>query len=116
MIPRVLQRPTLVLNRNWQPVNVATVARALRRPTGQRVADARPRHPACAGRRVALIHVDPDGLASPLFPTLTFELSVKLEPSQFDGSQGSTYVLSAGRIVAWSLRGGGLPVGTEGIC
>lgn len=24
-----LQRPTLVLNRNWQPVNVATVARAL---------------------------------------------------------------------------------------
>ena len=29
MIPEVLQRPTLVLNRNWQPVNVATVARAL---------------------------------------------------------------------------------------
>ena len=29
MIPKVLQRPTLVLNRNWQPVNVATVARAL---------------------------------------------------------------------------------------
>ena len=29
MIPRILQRPTLVLNRNWQPVNVATVARAL---------------------------------------------------------------------------------------
>ncbi len=29
MTPRVLQRPTLVLNRNWQPVNVATVARAL---------------------------------------------------------------------------------------
>ena len=29
MIPRVLQRPTLILNRNWQPVNVATVARAL---------------------------------------------------------------------------------------
>jgi 5-methylcytosine-specific restriction endonuclease McrA len=26
---RALQRPTLVLNRNWQPVNVATVARAL---------------------------------------------------------------------------------------
>src|SRR5690606_6254667 len=25
----VLDRPTLVLNRNWQPVNVATVARAL---------------------------------------------------------------------------------------
>ena len=25
----ILQRPTLVLNRNWQPVNVATVARAL---------------------------------------------------------------------------------------
>ncbi|MDB5351568.1 MAG: endonuclease [Planctomycetota bacterium] len=25
----VLNRPTLVLNRNWQPVNVATVARAL---------------------------------------------------------------------------------------
>jgi len=25
----VLQRPTLVLNRNWQPVNVATVTRAL---------------------------------------------------------------------------------------
>jgi len=24
-----LQRPTLVLNRNWQPINVATVARAL---------------------------------------------------------------------------------------
>ena len=24
-----MQRPTLVLNRNWQPVNVATVARAL---------------------------------------------------------------------------------------
>jgi len=29
MVTRVLQRPTLVLNRNWQPVNVATVARAL---------------------------------------------------------------------------------------
>ena len=29
MVARVLQRPTLVLNRNWQPVNVATVARAL---------------------------------------------------------------------------------------
>jgi len=29
MYPRILQRPTLVLNRNWQPVNVATVARAL---------------------------------------------------------------------------------------
>ncbi len=29
MVPKVLQRPTLVLNRNWQPVNVATVARAL---------------------------------------------------------------------------------------
>lgn len=26
---RVLQRPTLVLNRNWQAINVATVARAL---------------------------------------------------------------------------------------
>jgi 5-methylcytosine-specific restriction endonuclease McrA len=26
---KMLQRPTLVLNRNWQPVNVATVARAL---------------------------------------------------------------------------------------
>lgn len=26
---KILQRPTLVLNRNWQPVNVATVARAL---------------------------------------------------------------------------------------
>ena len=24
-----LQRPTLILNRNWQPINVATVARAL---------------------------------------------------------------------------------------
>ena len=29
MNAKVLQRPTLVLNRNWQPVNVATVARAL---------------------------------------------------------------------------------------
>jgi 5-methylcytosine-specific restriction endonuclease McrA len=29
MVARVLQRPTLVLNRNWQAVNVATVARAL---------------------------------------------------------------------------------------
>ena len=29
MNANVLQRPTLVLNRNWQPVNVATVARAL---------------------------------------------------------------------------------------
>ena len=29
MTTRALQRPTLVLNRNWQPVNVATVARAL---------------------------------------------------------------------------------------
>ena len=29
MVAKVLQRPTLVLNRNWQPVNVATVARAL---------------------------------------------------------------------------------------
>ena len=26
---KILQRPTLVLNRNWQPINVATVARAL---------------------------------------------------------------------------------------
>lgn len=29
MTASALQRPTLVLNRNWQPVNVATVARAL---------------------------------------------------------------------------------------
>lgn len=29
MVARVLERPTLVLNRNWQPVNVATVARSL---------------------------------------------------------------------------------------
>ena len=29
MVSKVLQRPTLVLNRNWQPVRVATVARAL---------------------------------------------------------------------------------------
>lgn len=29
MFAKVLERPTLVLNRNWQPVNVATVARAL---------------------------------------------------------------------------------------
>ena len=29
MNANVLQRPTLVLNRNWQPVNVATVSRAL---------------------------------------------------------------------------------------
>ncbi len=29
MVTKILQRPTLVLNRNWQPVNVATVARAL---------------------------------------------------------------------------------------
>ena len=29
MTSRTLQRPALVLNRNWQPVNVATVARAL---------------------------------------------------------------------------------------
>ena len=29
MSASTLQRPTLVLNRNWQPVNVATVARAL---------------------------------------------------------------------------------------
>ena len=29
MIAKVLQRPALVLNRNWQPVNVSTVARAL---------------------------------------------------------------------------------------
>jgi hypothetical protein len=29
MVARILERPTLVLNRNWQPVNVATVERAL---------------------------------------------------------------------------------------
>jgi 5-methylcytosine-specific restriction endonuclease McrA len=29
MVTKVLHRPTLVLNRNWQPVRVATVARAL---------------------------------------------------------------------------------------
>ena len=29
MVAKMLQRPSLVLNRNWQPVNVATVARAL---------------------------------------------------------------------------------------
>ena len=29
VVSAVLERPTLVLNRNWQPVNVATVARAL---------------------------------------------------------------------------------------
>jgi len=29
MVASVLERPTLVLNRNWQPVNVATVARSL---------------------------------------------------------------------------------------
>ena len=27
MSTKVLQRPTLILNRNWQPVNVAPVAR-----------------------------------------------------------------------------------------
>ncbi|HTN74902.1 MAG TPA: HNH endonuclease [Pirellulaceae bacterium] len=29
MVSAVLQRPTLILNRHWQPVNVATVARSL---------------------------------------------------------------------------------------
>ena len=29
MTQKVLQRPTLVLNRNWQPIQVATVARAI---------------------------------------------------------------------------------------
>lgn len=29
MTATMLERPTLILNRNWQPVNVATVARAL---------------------------------------------------------------------------------------
>jgi 5-methylcytosine-specific restriction endonuclease McrA len=29
MVSQILQRPTLVLNRSWQPVNVATVSRAL---------------------------------------------------------------------------------------
>src|SRR6478736_4908190 len=29
VVAKVLERPTLVLNRNWQPVNVATVGRAL---------------------------------------------------------------------------------------
>ncbi len=29
MVAKILQQSTLVLNRNWQPVNVATVARAL---------------------------------------------------------------------------------------
>jgi 5-methylcytosine-specific restriction endonuclease McrA len=29
MVAKILERPTLVLNRNWQPVNVATVSRAL---------------------------------------------------------------------------------------
>jgi len=29
MVAQVISRPTLVLNRNWQPVNVASVARAL---------------------------------------------------------------------------------------
>lgn len=29
MVAKVLEHPTLVLNRNWQPVNVATVSRAL---------------------------------------------------------------------------------------
>ena len=29
MVAKTLERPALVLNRNWQPVNVATVARAL---------------------------------------------------------------------------------------
>ena len=29
MVAQMIDRPTLVLNRNWQPVNVAKVARAL---------------------------------------------------------------------------------------
>ena len=29
MVAKVLERPTLVLNRSWQPINVATVERAL---------------------------------------------------------------------------------------
>ena len=29
MVAQMIDRPPLVLNRNWQPVNVATVARAL---------------------------------------------------------------------------------------
>ncbi len=28
MVAQMIDRPTLVLNRNWQPVNVSTVARA----------------------------------------------------------------------------------------
>jgi hypothetical protein len=28
MVAKMLEQPTLVLNRNWQPVNVATVSRA----------------------------------------------------------------------------------------
>ncbi|HEX5103527.1 MAG TPA: HNH endonuclease, partial [Pirellulaceae bacterium] len=28
-MPAALQRPTLVLNRNWQPIRVSTVARSL---------------------------------------------------------------------------------------
>ena len=39
MVAKVLQRPTLVLNRNWQPVNVATVARC----AGAAVERVRPR-------------------------------------------------------------------------
>ena len=47
MSERVLQRPTLILNRNWQPVNVATVARALVLLWNEaaRVVDACQRHP-----------------------------------------------------------------------
>ena len=29
MVAKILEQPTLVLNRNWQPVHVATVGRAL---------------------------------------------------------------------------------------
>ncbi len=29
MVAKIMEHPTLVLNRNWQPVNVATVSRAL---------------------------------------------------------------------------------------
>lgn len=39
MVAKVLENPTLVLNRNWQPVNVATVARALVWNDSARVVD-----------------------------------------------------------------------------
>ncbi len=64
MVTKVLEQPTLVLNRNWQPVHVATVERALVLLWNEsaRVVDPEGRSDARAGGHEAAQAAEPAGV------------------------------------------------------